>query len=319
MATRDRRARQLWRTAYKSDARRSVSRWPEQGMSRASGLVHSNAMLTELTDLLIAEGQAALTAGNGIVRFTGNHDADELLNDLDGHPHAFVLAALVDRQVKAERAWMMPLLIRQRHGSFEIGDLEPLSEQQWLSLLRHPTPAHRMPETMARVLHRAIHRIRAQYSGEAAQIWADMPPSARVVRRFLEFHGAGPKIATMAANILVRGFHVPLRDYRYIDISADVHVDRVMTRLGFVEPGSSPAVVIYAARELNPDFPGIFDLALWNVGRTLCRPAQPRCPECHLRDLCAYARTGKDVTRLDKEQPSTACPMQTPACSRQGP
>jgi hypothetical protein len=48
-----------------------------------------------------------------------------------------------------------------------------------------------------------------------------------------------------------------------------------MSRLGFVTPGSSPAVVIYAARELNPDFPGIFDLALWDLGRNLCRPVKP--------------------------------------------
>lgn len=147
-----------------------------------------------------------------------------------------------------------------------------------------------MPETMARVLHQATQRILAEDVGDASRIWAGRPPSARVVRRFLEFHGGGPKIATMAANILVRSFHIPLSDYRYIDISADVQVDRVMSRLGFVEPGSSPAVVIYAARELNPDFPGIFDLALWDLGRTLCRPVNPQCPQCRLRRLCTYAR-----------------------------
>lgn len=85
-------------------------------------------------------------------------------------------------------------------GSFEMRDLELLSEQRWLSLLRHPVPAHRMPETMARVLHRATHRILTAYEGDASRIWAGNPPSARVVRRFLEFHGGGPKIATMAAN-----------------------------------------------------------------------------------------------------------------------
>lgn len=49
--------------------------------------------------------------------------------------------------------------------------------------------------------------------------------------------------------------------------------------------------MIYIARELNPDFPGIFDLALWDLGRTLCRPAKPRCPECRLSELCTYAQT----------------------------
>jgi adenine-specific DNA glycosylase len=70
-----------------------------------------------------------------------------------------------------------------------------------------------------------------------------------------------------------------------------------MSRLGFVEPGSSPAVVMYAARELNPDFPGVFDLALWDVGRTLCRPVNPQCPQCRISRMHVRARTtASDVT-----------------------
>jgi hypothetical protein len=69
-------------------------------------------MLEELRDLLVAEGTAALAAASGLIRFTGNDEADLLLSDVAEHPHAFVLAALVDRQVRAERAWMVPLVIR---------------------------------------------------------------------------------------------------------------------------------------------------------------------------------------------------------------
>lgn len=138
-------------------------------------------------------------------------------------------------------------------------------------------------------MHRAVARIADVYAGDATRLWADTPASARIVRRFLEFHGAGPKIATMAANILVREFHVPLADYRYIDISADVQVQRVMARLGFVEKSAGTDIAIYAARELSPDFPGIFDVAVWDIGRTVCRPSDPRCGECALRDLCGHA------------------------------
>jgi hypothetical protein len=61
-------------------------------------------MLEELRDLLVAEGTAVLAAAPGLIRFTGNDDADLPLNDLADHPHAFVLAALVDRQVRAGRS-----------------------------------------------------------------------------------------------------------------------------------------------------------------------------------------------------------------------
>ena len=141
------------------------------------------------------------------------------------------------------------------------------------------------------MLYRGTQRIASHYAGDAARIWEGSPSSAAAVRRFLEFHGAGPKIATMAVNILVRAFHVPLGDYRYIDISADVHIQRVMARLGFVEQGSGPDVVVYAARDLNPDFPGIFDLTLWDIGREWCRPQTPLCGDCPLKGFCKYART----------------------------
>lgn len=242
--------------------------------------------LAALRERLIQDGMAQLAAPRTRVRFTGCEQADDLLNDLDGHPHAFVLACLMDRQVHAERAWMIPWLIQERHGSVEFQDICGVSEREWLDLLLQPPVAHRLPKLMASVLHRAVDRIAAKYDGDAARIWAGNSTSTAVVRRFLEFHGAGPKIASMAANILVRDFHVPLADHRAIDISADVHVMRVMGRLGLVEAETSAESVIYAAREINPDFPGIFDLALWDVGRSYCRPRHPLCMSCSLSRYC---------------------------------
>lgn len=185
---------------------------------------------------------------------------------------------------------MVPHIIRERTGSFEMSDLVTLTKADWVRIMRDPTPAHRFPEKMAGVMHLAVQRVTNNYQGDASSIWRGNPSSASVVRRFLEFHGAGPKIATMAANILVREFHIPLSDFRYIDISADSHIMRVMQRLGFVERGlDKPEIFVYAARDLNPDFPGIFDLALWELGRKVCRPTKPLCPECTYAQMCSYA------------------------------
>lgn len=210
--------------------------------------------LAALQALLVLDGMAALARPREPVAFTGDTSADALLNDINGHPHAFLMAALVDRQVPAERAWWLPASVRDRLGTFEISDLAELSEEAWVALLLQPPALHRFPQTMATVLHRAVARIIARYHGDASRIWSERPSSATVVRRVLEFHGGGPKIATMVANILVRDFKVELSDYRYVDISADVHVCRVMGRLGFVEPGASTDVVVYTAREATPDF-----------------------------------------------------------------
>lgn len=257
---------------------------PPQGVTGRDEL-----RLTRLTAHLIENGRSRLAAPIRSVPFTGIAVYDELLNDLAGHPHAFVFACLVDRQIRAELAWSVPGRVRERlGGTFELDTLARLSEDDWVELIRKPSVIHRLPETMANTLHLATRRIVEQWDGNAAAIWNDRPGSARLVRRFLAFHGAGPKIATMAANILVRDFHIDLADQRYIDISADIHVRRVMHRLGYVQANASVEDCIYAAREVSPAFPGIFDLALWEVGRSVCRPKSPACESCPLRELCIY-------------------------------
>jgi len=113
-----------------------------------------------------------------------------------------------------------------------------------------------------------------------------------VVFRFLQFHGVGPKIATMAANILARRFKVRFSDYTAIDISADVHVRRVFRRLGLVRSGATPDEVIYKARALNPEFPGILDFAAFSIGREWCRPRIQLCGECYMQGVCPGATHG---------------------------
>jgi endonuclease III len=139
---------------------------------------------------------------------------------------------------------------------------------------------------MAKVFYLGLERIQTVYGGNAANIWLDQPSSARVVRRFLEFHGVGIKIATMATNILARDFKVPMADHAAIDVSPDVHVRRVFERLGYVRSNADYAEIIYTARELNPSYPGVFDLSVWEVGRRWCKPSNPSCDECYLSIHC---------------------------------
>ena len=162
--------------------------------------------------------------------------------------------------------------------------------------LREPDALHRYPAKMAPVVFAAIQRIADRYDGDAGRIWVDSPSSAAVVRRFLEFDGCGPKIATMAAGILVRDFGVPLGDKFSIDISVDAHVRRVMRRLGLVRMHCSDEEIIYRARELNPKFPGVIDFGLWKLGRGACRPSSPGCEACRVEHLCP--RLGVDAPEV---------------------
>jgi len=243
------------------------------------------------SNILARHGQDLLSRPFEQVRFTGHQEADALLNDLDHYSHAFVLACVMDRQIKAERAWLIPYAFRTRLGSFEFADLQALPLERVSSLMSKPEPLHRFPDVMANNFYGAVQRIASEYSGRASTIWAARPSSATIVRRFLEFDGVGPKIATMAANGLVRDFKIPVSDKISIDISPDVQVRRVFTRLGLIAEGASNEELIYRARELNPTYPGIFDLSAWEIGRNWCKPKVPTCEACYVNVCCPTAKS----------------------------
>lgn len=191
----------------------------------------------------------------------------------------------MDRQIKAERAWLIPYKVFSITGASDIDALSKINEARYVKIF-NGEKLHRFNNNMASVFYNGIQKIKREYQGNAALIWSGEPCSTTVVNRFLEFPGAGPKIANMAANTLVRKYKMRFSDYSAIDISTDVHVMRVMWRLGYVPKNAVNAQVICKARELNPEYPGIIDGLLWKVGMKYCRPTHPDCPCCLIREVC---------------------------------
>ena len=219
-------------------------------------------------------------------RVTDNDAANAVSGNIEKLPHAFVYACIADYQLSFDRAWALPVELDKRLGTLEFARLARLSEKTWVAAMNDSPPLHRFPNTVGSRLFNATRRIATDYDGDAGRIWAGNPGSATVVRRFLEFNGVGPKIATMAANILVRSFGVPVADRFSIDISPDVQVGRVMHRLGLIENPKDTTQVVYAARELNPTYPGVFDALMWDTGNKICRPHNPRCGQCKFALVC---------------------------------
>ncbi|MBI5446563.1 MAG: iron-sulfur cluster loop [Deltaproteobacteria bacterium] len=226
-----------------------------------------------------------------------NSDADDLLNDLSTFPHAFLIACVCDRQVDAGIAWLVPHRLRHRlDGAFDLETLAGLTTDRIQSLFEEEPKIHRLWKRMPGLVHAAIRRVAGVYGGDAARIWAGNPDSALLVYRLLEFDGVGQKISAMAANILVRDFHVPVRDRQSLDIPVDTHIKRLFRLLGLVSASGSESQVelriIFKARALHPEYPGILDLPLWELGRSTCRAGAPNRGVCPLRDWCAHAQEG---------------------------
>jgi endonuclease III len=239
----------------------------------------------KIFNILIEKGNELFKQPYKYIEFTKNKESDKLLNNLKDFPHAFILACVMDRQIKAERAWLIPHEIAKEIKGFKISQLLKINQEDMLEIFKRKN-LHRFNKIMSKNFYLAIQKIHNNYQDDASNIWKDNPRSATLVRRFLEFDGIGVKIATMAANVLARDFKIPMKDYINIDVSPDVQVKRVFKRLGFISEDASNEELIYCARELNPMYPGIFDLSCWEIGRYLCRPIKPICEECYLNDYC---------------------------------
>lgn len=231
------------------------------------------------------------TPSESPVHFVNEPEANAFLNDLERYPHAYVLACCMDRQIKTERAWMVPVKVRDIIGIFSMKALAEISENEYQRLFEDNS-LHRFNDKMGSVFYSAVQRIATEYNGDASKIWADKPSSASVVYRFLQFDGVGVKIATMAANILARQFRIPFSDYHSIDVSPDIHVRRVMRRIGYVDNHAADESIIYKARELCPEFPGISDFSLWEIGRKWCHPKRSDCENCIVKSECMHHITG---------------------------
>jgi len=239
----------------------------------------------KIVNILIEKGNELLKQPYENIEFTKNKESDKLLNNLKDFSHAFVLACVMDRQIKAEKAWLIPYRISKEIKGFKLSQLLRIRQEEMKKIFQNNS-LHRFNDIMSKSFYLAIQKIHNDYQDDASNIWKGNPRSATIVRRFLEFDGVGIKIATMAVNILARDFKIPMKDYINIDISPDVHVMRVFKRLGFISKDASNDELIYCARELNPMYPGIFDLPCWEIGRNWCRPNKLICEKCYLSRYC---------------------------------
>ncbi len=101
-------------------------------------------------------------------------------------------------------------------------------------------------------------------------------PSSRAALQSLP--GVGRKTANVVLNMW---FHLPAQ-------AVDTHIFRVGNRSG-IAPGKDVDVV---ERAIEDNVPAEFLLHAhhWLIlhGRYICVARKPRCPDCMIRDLCAY-------------------------------
>jgi len=208
-------------------------------------------------------------------------ESDQLVRN-DGF--AFLVAVLFDQGIAYERAWRAPLELKRRLGTLAPTFIvaNPAAVQKAVA---SPPELHRFVKNVSRWLIDAARRVIEDYSGDAERIWSGRPPAEVLRNRLESFLGVGQKKAAMAVEILERQRGAKITHLEGSDIAFDVHVRRVFLRSGLAERDDR-AHLVQAARLLHPKRPGALDYPAWWVGHEWCRPTEPRCDSCPIRQVC---------------------------------
>ncbi|HWF31933.1 MAG TPA: HhH-GPD-type base excision DNA repair protein, partial [Solirubrobacteraceae bacterium] len=104
--------------------------------------------------------------------FTDSDEANELIAS---DPMALLIGFTLDQQVTVEKAFVGPLVLRERVGSLDArrlaaADLEPA--------FREKPAIHRFPGSMAGRVHDLAVHVVEEYDGDAARVWTDAKDGA---------------------------------------------------------------------------------------------------------------------------------------------
>jgi uncharacterized HhH-GPD family protein len=158
---------------------------------------------------LLAHGATlAAQLKNGDSKFTPDPAADMLIRN---DPFAFLLAVISDMGIRAERAWALPYLLRQRLGYLSPVELAADPEAIRAAVQQEPK-LHRFVNTVPAWLAEAAQIVLSLYGGDAAALWSDGPTAIELRGRLEAFPGIGQKKAAMAVEILARDLGIPLQD-----------------------------------------------------------------------------------------------------------
>ena len=141
----------------------------------------------------------------------------------------------------------------------------------------------------ARNLHKAAGMVLNHHRGMVPRNWKD----------FHELPGVGDYIA---AAVLSIAFRAPFA-------VVDGNVKRVLSRLFLIEepvnrPASKKIFQQPAAGLLSVNNPGTFNQAVMELGALVCKPNNPRCPECPVQTWCRAHQTNRTMEfpkRLKKQ------------------
>lgn len=218
------------------------------------------------------------------------------------NPNAFLIAAIFDRGIPAEKAWEIPYQLKKRMGHLNVYKMSKMTKREMIFFLhskKYGPTLHRFYPDIADCLVYDSKLLVEKYHGDARNIWQNDPQVKTVLKNLKEFKGIGQKIANMFVRLLITYYGVKLEGWKDIGIPVDRHVARVFLRTGLINSQKGKTLysiselrtpIIERAKESYPKYPAALDSPAFNIGRYWCTESEALCDyydeHCPLSKVC---------------------------------
>ena len=136
------------------------------------------------------------------LHFTESDEANRLLA---ADPMALLIGFALDQQVTVQKAFMGPLVLKERLGSI---DADTLAEADLEPVFRERPAIHRFPGSMASRVHELAVHIRDEYGGDAARVWTDAADADALRANLGGLPGFGEMKIKSLGSVLAKQFGV---------------------------------------------------------------------------------------------------------------
>lgn len=134
--------------------------------------------------------------------FTDSDEANALIAQ---DPMALVVGYALDQQVRVQKAFMGPLVLRERVGSL---DAAVLADADLDTVFREKPAIHRFPGNMATRIRDLAAYIRDTYDGHAERIWTEAADADDLAARIRDLPGFGAMKVKGFGSVLAKHFGV---------------------------------------------------------------------------------------------------------------
>ena len=127
---------------------------------------------------------------------------------LETDPLALLIGLVLDQQVKMEKAFAGPYVLKQRLGHLDAHRIATMDPDKLSVVFRERPALHRFPGSMAQRVQALCQAVVKEYGGDAAAVWTQARDGDDLAARIKKLPGFGEMKVKILVAVLAKKFGV---------------------------------------------------------------------------------------------------------------